>query len=120
MESFAVTLVARVDSIGYGRAWGRLGSICGHTQDVTLTDSRGFYRLRVCSCFAPDTIASAVVTPDSLIVGNMVETRNLDRAEFEQYYSYEEDGFLCDDTVSGSYVSSYDYEHVDSLLIPVP
>ena len=88
------------------------------TRDIVITGNT--YWLSVFTCCRPDSIAAAVVLPDTLIVSQVVLTRDLYRSEVEEAYSYGKDGFLCDDRITGSYVSSYIYEAVDSVIIPVP
>jgi len=106
--------------------WWRLDSYCGRSEyyqfdgNIALTNGSGGFSLHPCSCQEPDSIAVAVLLPDTMILSASVCTTNLYVYEMQESYSYEEDGFLCDNTVSGSYLRNYLYEHVDSLDIPVP
>lgn len=121
--NYTVIMVAR-GRFSPSLGWERLLSRCGRPEDwsgpVAITDSNGRFRVSPCACVEPDSIAVAVVLPDTMIVGDPIRRRSLSRYETDVDDSYTEDGFLCDDTVKSSYVDYYTYQHVDSIIVPVP
>ena len=87
---------------------------------VALTRESGRFSLSG-STAATDLVCSltvAVVFPDTLLLGAPFDEGEPVYTE-EEYYTYEEDGFLCDDTRTGSYVTSYVY-YYDDIVVTLP
>ena len=124
VANYTVVMMARGGGCGSEGMWARLSSRCEEfgysTRDVVITPPNGRYFLSVFTCCPPESIAAAIVLPDTLIVSQVVLTKDLRRSELEKQFSYVEEGFVCDDTVIGTHTTSYLYEEVDSLNIPVP
>jgi len=109
-EDYAVTVFARSE---YYTGWFRVQEGGG---GVALSNERGQYRVSACTYFKVDSLAVGVVMPDTVILSPSVPVSAL--SVYGETDVWETDGFICDDT--STYVSSYVYEHVDSLNIPVP
>jgi hypothetical protein len=92
----------------------------GGTRDIFLTDHWGRYYLSVWNCSAPDSIAPAVVLPDTILFGPRIARRSLGNFRYDRTYEIEEDGFLCDDEHDVTVVDGYMYDNLDSLKVMVP
>ena len=113
VEDYAVVIFGRGGDLP--SEWIRL-DCCGMGSGLDLTGDRGRYRVAACPGVVPDSIAAAVVLPDTTIMSLPVGTADLYVTEEEEPFT--EDGFLCDDT--GWRVVNYHHESVDSVIVPVP
>lgn len=126
VANYTVVLVGRGGNVGLGEEWERLDSNCGRDEyftfdgNIAITITNGRYFLQPCSCQLPDSIAAAVLLPDTMILSQPIARRSLSVYEAHTSYSYAEDGFMCDNTITDSYLSNYVYGGVDSVIIPVP
>ena len=109
-ENYTVVLVGRGAGFSNNK-WSRISH-----DAITITSGSGGYRLEGCNLNLPDSIATAVVLPDTIILSEPVLTSRLD--QFEEKVPYTSDGLLYDDEKWR--VNAYVFDHVDSLNIPVP
>ena len=108
--------------------WGTLRSCATRwplqqpAEDISLTTDEGYFSLHVVLCSPPhDTLAVAVVLPDTIIVGSRIDRRQIHYSEYQQYYSYTEEKSFCGDKmVEGDYLAGYSYRRVDSLVVTIP
>lgn len=122
---YAVALFSRGKWIG-NPGWVRVNDWCEpkeyaeyygqKTRPITISAPNGRYAVVGCTCEQPDSIVAGVILPDTTIFGTPVRVASLQRRE--NYSPYEIDNFGCDD--SGTRLSFYDYNGVDSLNVPVP
>jgi hypothetical protein len=97
--------------------WHRATDSYGMTEGIAITSATGRFRVGNCTYYyLPDSLAVAVVLPDTMFMSRPVGTSTLHVTEIEAPHKV--DGFMCDDTEW--HVESYAYEFVDSLLILVP
>ncbi len=94
----------------------------GSADDLALTGIDGKFYLSVWTRHPPDSLAVGVVSPDSLILGELTLRPDLNYSTIEKTGSYEEAGSGCDSgtTVETSYVSAYAYRMVEGVTITVP
>jgi hypothetical protein len=91
----------------------------GGAQDIAITPANGRFWLDVWSCDRPESIAVAVVLPDTIIMGSRVWRRDYDYQEFWKEYETS-DGGLCADDEDVNVIDGYMYHGIDSLVVPVP
>jgi hypothetical protein len=94
----------------------------GSARDVDLTGASGTFNLSVWTCAPPDSLAAAVVSPDTLIVGDSVVRETLNYSTMVQPTSHWEEGSGCDDgtNVESHYESGYAYSTIRDVTIKVP
>jgi hypothetical protein len=89
----------------------------------TLTGSTGHFYLTFWTCETVDTLAVAVVTPDTVIMGSIVPMDSMrdGYVVIEEEYEREEDGGGCDDgtTARERRIAGYIFS-ADSLRVHVP
>jgi hypothetical protein len=91
----------------------------GGTNDLFLTTHNGRFSLSVWSCAPIETIAAAIVLPDTIVLGTPIDRTSLYYQEFTGTRAIEEDGFLCNHTDYQNYIQGYMYD-VDSVVVNVP
>lgn len=112
VEDAAVVMLVWIGDFGGG--WLR-GDECCFSR-ATLTNVHGRYGLRTCAHARVDSVAAAVVTPDTIIVsqGYRVSRQHVTVDEVPET----EDGFFCDDTEWR--IENYVYPSVDSVTVVIP
>jgi len=110
-ENYTVVFLGKGGGFGISKKWSRISN-----DAITITSETGVYQLEACDLNIPDSIATAVVLPDTMILSEPVRTSSLE--QFEERGPHTSDGLFCDDTEWR--VDAYVFEHVDSLDIPVP
>jgi hypothetical protein len=91
----------------------------GGEHDISITHSNGRFWLTVWSCDRPDSIAAAVVLPDTIIMGSRVWRRDYYYQEFRRRYETS-DGGLCANEEDVTVIDGYMYTGIDSLVVTVP
>lgn len=91
----------------------------GGEHDISITRSNGRFGLNVWSCDRPDSIAAAVVLPDTIIMGSPVWRRDYYYQEFRREHETS-DGGLCANEEDHIVIEGYMYYGIDSLVVPVP
>ena len=121
MENYVVVLMGKVDdrwvrlrscSVGMAREWG------GAT-DIVVTPENGRFWLSVWSCTKPDSIAPAVVLPDSTILGSRVQRQGLEYQRYDRTEEIDGSGSFCEGDDEVTVVDGYMYRSLDSLTVPV-
>lgn len=116
LENFAVVAVEKGGGDGQ---WSIVQSLCFYEKneevhDLTLTRADGAFALSVWRCELPESIAAAIVFPESLLVGGPVSYHDLLSSEVEVMNDQLDDGFFCDKTTT--IVGSYKYSIKDALV----
>ena len=91
----------------------------GGTDDISLTDRFGRFSLSSWSCAPAESIAAAIVLPDTILLGTPIDRRSLSYQEYDGLYEVKEDGFFCDHTDTRQRIQGYQY-FLDSLIVTVP
>lgn len=105
-----------------GSEWERLGGSCYSGEclqqgaRLVITGENGRFSLGVCSCSKPDSVAAAVILPDTLMMSPPIPIADLNVTEF--FKSRKDDGLVCDNTTL--HVSYYGYNQAGELTVAVP
>ncbi len=93
----------------------------GGTNDVFLTGNFGRYYLSIWCCSPPESIAAAIVLPDTILMGKAIARASILYPQ-EHTGTYEEGGggFFCEQSDTKQYVQGYMYGYIDSLVLQVP
>lgn len=91
----------------------------GGANDLYLTNGFGRFNLSIWCCSPPESVAAAIVLPDTILMGKAIFPGALNRTVHSGTYKVKRDGFLCDDSETRYRDDGYLYD-VDSLVVPVP